>query len=86
MWLLQYFDSHPNNFLTRYKIQPGRNEPLEPGKFREACKVALKNQFLVSLPLNVLMYPLCQWRGCSMTLPLPSFQEFLWDVVGQQLS
>ena len=47
--IFHYFDTHTPNVLTRYKIQPGKNEPMEPGKFKHACWIALKNQFLVGL-------------------------------------
>jgi len=72
-----YFDLQENSMLRRYKVQPEKNEPVDREKLWVCIKTVLFNQAVVSLPISFGFYYLYQWRGCSMTLPLPSFKAFL---------
>jgi len=36
----------------------------------------------VALPLIMLAHPLARWRGMSMTIPLPTFEQFLLEMAG----
>jgi len=78
--ILMYIDTLEHNPLSRFKIQPGKNMPVDKTRLKQAIKTALFNQFCVAFPLNVITYPLAAWRGIRMTLPLPTFNEFVVDV------
>jgi methylsterol monooxygenase len=76
------FDLSSNtHMISRYKIQAGKNEPLDRGRLRQTCKVVLFNQVCVSGPVMAVLYPCFRWRGNSTTLPLPSFERFLFEMV-----
>jgi methylsterol monooxygenase len=79
---LAYLDLQPGpTFISKYKIQPGKNEPLDMDRFREGVRVVLFNQLCVAFPIQVMCYPLFVWRGMSTTLPLPSFWYFVAEIV-----
>jgi len=79
---LAYLDMQPTpTFLSKYKIQPGKNEPLPWDRFLEGVRVVLFNQLCVAFPVQVLLYPLFVWRGMSTSLPLPTFWYFVAEIV-----
>ena len=66
--------------LTQYKVQPSKNVPVERSKLYSCVKQVAINQLLVAAPLNALTYPIAVWRGVGFELPLPSFEQFCYDV------
>lgn len=49
-------------------------------KYGRTAWFSLRNQFVVSIPLSVLMYPLWLWRGVGYDAPFPSLWTMLWQV------
>ncbi|PIO31565.1 hypothetical protein AB205_0046750, partial [Aquarana catesbeiana] len=68
------------SIFTRYRIQPGKNDPVEPGKLKHAVKVVLFNQVFLSCPMVLLMYPFMQWRGNPCGTELPTFHWVLLEL------
>ncbi|XP_008070910.1 fatty acid hydroxylase domain-containing protein 2 [Carlito syrichta] len=66
--------------ITRYRIQPGKNEPVDPVKLWQAIRTVLFNQFVVSLPMVVSFYPLLKWWGDPCRHDLPTFHWFLLEL------
>uniref|UniRef100_A0A182QWQ0 Fatty acid hydroxylase domain-containing protein n=1 Tax=Anopheles farauti TaxID=69004 RepID=A0A182QWQ0_9DIPT len=42
--------------LRKYKIQPGKNEPLSWGRFKQLVRNVLRNQFLFGVPTSYLAF------------------------------
>jgi len=79
--LLIYFDlSEKNTAITNYKIQPTKNRPLPLHSLGKTVRLVLFNQIFVGTPITIVMYFLMIWRGISMTLPLPSFNRFVFEL------
>ncbi|XP_047463661.1 fatty acid hydroxylase domain-containing protein 2 [Mugil cephalus] len=58
------------SFITRYRIQVEKNNPVDPVKLRHAVKVVLFNQVFISGPMVVAVYYLLSWRNpCGPELP-----------------
>jgi len=68
--------------LSRYKIQPFKNQPPSRETFCKAVFLALFNQIVVSGIVIVIFYYVSLWRGNSTTLPLPDFNTFLLHMGG----
>ncbi|XP_044133823.1 fatty acid hydroxylase domain-containing protein 2 [Bufo gargarizans] len=68
------------NFLTQYKIQIGKNDPVDPEKLKHAVKVVLFNQFFLSFPMVFLMYPFLKWKGNPCGTELPTFHWVLLEL------
>jgi len=64
-------------WVARFKTQPGTNEPIDLSKLSQGLKVVMANQLFVTFPAMVVLFPAFKWRGCSTTLPLPSFNWVL---------
>lgn len=74
--LLAWFDcSEGDHILTRYKIQPGKNAPVEHQKLVSCVIQVLINQFFVALPMNALCYPLAVRMGVGISSELPTFAQ-----------
>ncbi|XP_058853241.1 fatty acid hydroxylase domain-containing protein 2-like [Acipenser ruthenus] len=67
-------------FITRYRIQRDRNNPVEPAKLWQAVRTVLFNQFCLSVPMVMLMYPIMQWRGNPCGPELPTFHWALLEI------
>ncbi|KAG7232255.1 hypothetical protein INR49_009539 [Caranx melampygus] len=50
-------------FITRYRIQTDKNNPVDPEKLRQALKTVTFNQVFISGPMVVICYHLMSWRG-----------------------
>ncbi|XP_072256578.1 fatty acid hydroxylase domain-containing protein 2-like isoform X2 [Pyxicephalus adspersus] len=74
------------NFITRYKIQPEKNNPVDPGKMKHTVKNAFFTQVFISIPMVLLMYPFMQWRGNPCGIELPTFQWVLLELTIFSLS
>ncbi|GCB65937.1 hypothetical protein scyTo_0010031 [Scyliorhinus torazame] len=66
--------------ITRYRIQRGRNDPVEPAKLQQAIRTVLFNQFFLSLPMVMVMYPIMKWRGNPCGTELPTFHWVLLEL------
>ncbi|NWU93047.1 FXDC2 protein, partial [Upupa epops] len=67
-------------FITRYRIQLGKNDPVDTNKLRQAIYTALFNQFFVSLPMLVPMFYVMEWWGNTFSKELPTFRWFLVEL------
>uniref|UniRef100_A0A8C8VFU0 Fatty acid hydroxylase domain containing 2 n=1 Tax=Pelusios castaneus TaxID=367368 RepID=A0A8C8VFU0_9SAUR len=68
------------NFITRYRIQLGKNDPVDTAKLQQAVYTVLCNQVLISLPMMMLMFPVMKWRGHPCQEQLPTFHWFLLEL------
>ncbi|NWX08637.1 FXDC2 protein, partial [Caloenas nicobarica] len=67
-------------FITRYRIQPGKNDPVDTKKLLQAVYTVLCNQFFVSLPMFVPMFYIMKWWGNTFSKELPTFRWFLVEL------
>ncbi|XP_074694740.1 fatty acid hydroxylase domain-containing protein 2 isoform X1 [Strix aluco] len=67
-------------FITRYRIQLGKNDPVDTKKLRQAIYTALCNQFFISLPMLVPMFYVMKWWGNTFSKELPTFHWFLVEL------
>ncbi|NXN93863.1 FXDC2 protein, partial [Rhinopomastus cyanomelas] len=67
-------------FITRYRIQQGKNDPVDTKKLRQAIYTVLFNQFFVSLPMLVPMFYVMEWWGNTFHKELPTFRWFLVEL------
>ncbi|KAM9313191.1 fatty acid hydroxylase domain-containing protein 2 [Gastrophryne carolinensis] len=68
------------SFITRYRIQLGKNDPVDSVKLKRAVKVVLFNQLCISYPMVLLMYPVMKWRGNPCGEELPTFHWVLLEL------
>ncbi|XP_034462377.1 fatty acid hydroxylase domain-containing protein 2 [Hippoglossus hippoglossus] len=68
------------SFITRYRIQMEKNNPVDPAKLRHAMKTVAFNQFLVSGPMVVVAYLVMSWRGNPCGPELPTFHWALMQM------
>ncbi|XP_075398832.1 fatty acid hydroxylase domain-containing protein 2-like [Tenrec ecaudatus] len=69
------------NFISRYRIQIGKNEPVDPEKLRQTIRAVLFNQFVISFPMVIALYPLLKRWGDPCRRELPTFHWFLLELV-----
>ncbi|NXV75232.1 FXDC2 protein, partial [Atlantisia rogersi] len=67
-------------FITRYRIQLGKNDPVDTKKLRQAIYMVLFNQLCISLPMLVVMFYVMKWWGNTFSKELPTFQWFLVEL------
>ncbi|XP_066572573.1 fatty acid hydroxylase domain-containing protein 2 [Amia ocellicauda] len=67
-------------FITRYRIQMDKNNPVDPVKLRQAVKTVFYNQLFLSMPMVVAMYCLMKWRGNPCGPELPTFHWVLLEL------
>lgn len=68
------------SFITRYRVQPDKNSPVDQGKLWHAIKQVVFNQVFVSGPMVMGIYHLTSWRGEPCSPQLPSFQRGLMEL------
>ncbi|XP_004737809.1 fatty acid hydroxylase domain-containing protein 2 isoform X2 [Mustela nigripes] len=68
------------NFISRYRIQVGKNEPVDAEKLRQSVRTVLFNQCVISLPMLVFLYPILKLRGDPCRRELPTFHWFLLEL------
>lgn len=66
--------------ITRYRIQQGKNEPVDGAKLRRALRTVLLNQLAVSLPMLAALYPVLRRRHDPCRRALPTFPGFLLEL------
>lgn len=68
-------------FLRKYKVQPGANEPLDRKILMKVVLVVLRNQTFISLPLLLVSYLVKKSKGITMMLrEVPSFERVALDL------
>ncbi|KAM4678113.1 fatty acid hydroxylase domain-containing protein 2 [Discoglossus pictus] len=67
-------------FITKYRIQLGKNSPVDSAKLRHAVITVFLNQILISIPMVLLMYPFMKWRGSPCGMELPTFHWVLLEL------
>ncbi|CAJ1063670.1 fatty acid hydroxylase domain-containing protein 2 [Xyrichtys novacula] len=68
------------SFITRYRIQMDKNNPVDPVKLRHAIKTVTFNQVFVSGPMVVVVYYLMTLRGDPCGPELPTFHWALMEL------
>jgi sterol desaturase/sphingolipid hydroxylase (fatty acid hydroxylase superfamily) len=68
------------NAITRYKIQPNKNTPLDRKRFAKVIAQVLFNQFVIGTTFIALFYPVIKARGFSAKPELPTFQWVLLEL------
>ncbi|XP_026888659.1 fatty acid hydroxylase domain-containing protein 2 [Electrophorus electricus] len=68
------------SFITRYRIQVDKNNPVNPQKLRYAVWTVLMNQLLLSVPLVLLTYVVMKWHGEPCGPDLPTFHWVLLEL------
>ncbi|XP_061858581.1 fatty acid hydroxylase domain-containing protein 2 isoform X2 [Colius striatus] len=67
-------------FITRYRIQLGKNDPVDTKKLCQAIYTVLCNQFCISVPMLVPMFYVMKWWGNTFSKELPTFQWLLVEL------
>nr|XP_016850569.1 PREDICTED: fatty acid hydroxylase domain-containing protein 2 isoform X2 [Anolis carolinensis] len=67
-------------FITQYRIQLGKNDPVDREKLRKAILTVAFNMIFISLPMVILLLPIMKWRTEPCHLQLPTFHWFLLEV------
>ncbi|XP_023840548.1 fatty acid hydroxylase domain-containing protein 2 isoform X1 [Salvelinus sp. IW2-2015] len=68
------------NFITRYRIQVDKNNPVDPVKLRHAVKTVVLNQLFISVPMVVVCWAVMFSRGNPCGPELPTFQRGLLEM------
>lgn len=68
------------NFISRYRIQVGKNEPVDPVKLRQSIRTVLFNQHFITCPVLVVLYPILRLWGDPCRRELPTFHWFLLEL------
>ncbi|KAB7499172.1 Fatty acid hydroxylase domain-containing protein 2 [Armadillidium nasatum] len=66
-------------FLRRYKIQPGTNEPVERNQLIKLIAIAHFNQIL-SIPVAAVCYYIFKYRGFNNSYKLPTFHWVIFEL------
>ncbi|XP_055004290.1 fatty acid hydroxylase domain-containing protein 2 [Boleophthalmus pectinirostris] len=68
------------SFITKYRIQQDKNNPVDPAKLRHALKIVLFNQVCISGAMVVAAYHLMSYRGQPCGPELPTFHWALLEL------
>ncbi|XP_058483923.1 fatty acid hydroxylase domain-containing protein 2 [Solea solea] len=68
------------SFITRYRIQMDKNNPVDRVKLRHAVKTVILNQLLISGPMVVAVYHITSWRVNPCGPELPTFHWALMEL------
>ncbi|XP_030294354.1 fatty acid hydroxylase domain-containing protein 2 [Sparus aurata] len=67
-------------FITRYRIQVDKNNPVDPAKLRNALKTVIFNQVVISGSMVVAAYYLMSMIGNPCGPELPTFHRALMEL------
>ncbi|XP_015272555.1 PREDICTED: fatty acid hydroxylase domain-containing protein 2 [Gekko japonicus] len=67
-------------FITQYRIQLGKNDPVDRTRLHKTILMGLLNQIFISVPLVMLTLPILKQRGDPFSLSLPTFHWFLFEL------
>ncbi|XP_059491051.1 fatty acid hydroxylase domain-containing protein 2-like [Neocloeon triangulifer] len=62
-------------WMSKYKTQPGTNEPLQAPRLTKVVKCVLINQFVVGMSLTLLMHEITRLTSTKEQLDLNKFKE-----------
>ncbi|XP_061596548.1 fatty acid hydroxylase domain-containing protein 2 [Cololabis saira] len=68
------------SFITRYRIQTDKNNPVDPDKLRHALKCVIFNHLCVAGPMVVAVHHVMTWRGNPCGPELPTFHWALMEL------
>ncbi|XP_030066990.1 fatty acid hydroxylase domain-containing protein 2 isoform X1 [Microcaecilia unicolor] len=68
------------SFITRYRIQLGKNSPVDSVKLLQATQTVLLNQLFISFPMIIVMHYIMLWRGNPCSPELPTFHWVLLEL------
>ncbi|XP_013884030.1 fatty acid hydroxylase domain-containing protein 2 [Austrofundulus limnaeus] len=68
------------SFITRYRIQEDKNNPVDPVKLRQAVKTVLFNHVCISGSMVVVAHQLMSWTGDPCGPELPTFHRALLEL------
>ncbi|KAI1903550.1 hypothetical protein AGOR_G00028340 [Albula goreensis] len=68
------------SFITRYRIQVDKNNPVDPSKLRHAVKTVVYNQVFLSMPMVWVAFLVMKWRGNPCSVELPTFHQVLIEM------
>ncbi|KAL4234395.1 Fatty acid hydroxylase domain-containing protein 2 [Mactra antiquata] len=64
-------------WMLKYKVQPGKNQPVDKKNLQKLINQLTVNYVIVGLPYGVLHYILHTLRGSDLTWTLPSLKDFI---------
>ncbi|XP_077988111.1 fatty acid hydroxylase domain-containing protein 2-like [Glandiceps talaboti] len=67
--------------LSRYKVQPDKNAPLDPALLSKLFKTTFINMMLITPLATYGWYLACKWRGISCGYDVPSVSRIFLDIV-----
>ncbi|XP_066474408.1 fatty acid hydroxylase domain-containing protein 2 isoform X2 [Tiliqua scincoides] len=67
-------------FITRYRIQLGKNDPVDRDKLHSAIRTVLFNSYIINVAVAMLFWPIVKWRGEPCSLQLPTFHWLLVEL------
>ncbi|XP_042310815.1 fatty acid hydroxylase domain-containing protein 2 [Sceloporus undulatus] len=79
IWLTADVTGRPR-FITQYRIQLGKNDPVDKEKLYNAIRTVLFNMVFISLPIMILLFPIMKWRCEPCHFQLPTFHWFLLEL------
>ena len=69
-------------FLRKYKVQSGTNEPVDKKLMMRAIRGVLFNQIFISIPLSYLGYYVKKSRGIQQSIyDVPDFGTVVYDLI-----
>ncbi|CAG0922610.1 unnamed protein product, partial [Notodromas monacha] len=68
-------------WIRKYKIQPGTNEPVERRRLLQVVGQVLVNQIVVGVPFAFVTSILLKARGCTGSRKLPYFEEVVFELI-----
>ncbi|KAM6983437.1 fatty acid hydroxylase domain-containing protein 2 [Tautogolabrus adspersus] len=68
------------SFITRYRIQLDKNNPVDPAKLSHAVRTVMFNHVFISGPMVVAVYYLMSLRGNPCGPELPTFHRALMEL------
>lgn len=67
-------------FITRYRIQPDKNNPVDPVKLRQVLRTVVFNHVFISGPMVVAAHQLVSLWGPACGPELPTFHRALLEL------
>lgn len=68
-------------WMMKYKTQKGSNTPLDTEKLKKLINLESFNYLVIGIPFSVVNYYLQRWRGCDLTLTMPSIHALIVHLV-----
>ncbi|XP_028839182.1 fatty acid hydroxylase domain-containing protein 2 [Denticeps clupeoides] len=68
------------SFITRYRIQLDKNNPVDSAHLHHAIKIVLRNQLFYSAPMVFVTYMIMQATGDPISPQLPHFHWVLLEL------